>query len=81
MALYDPQQHRAHASRTAQDPGVLCLSTASWTLWGLGYPDQALKTLHEALTLARELVHPHSLVRALVFAAGLHQWRREAQAG
>ena len=64
MAHYDPQQHRAHASRTAQDPGVLCLTTASWALWGLGYPDQALEHIHEALALAGRLAHPHSLVRA-----------------
>ncbi len=29
-----------------------------WTLWLLGYPDQALQRSHEALTLAQELAHP-----------------------
>ncbi len=33
----------------------------SWTLWFLGYPDQALKRSHEALTLAQGLSHPYSL--------------------
>ena len=28
MALYDPQQHRAHAFRYGQDPGVVCRSYA-----------------------------------------------------
>jgi hypothetical protein len=46
-----------------------------------GYPDQALKRSQEALTLARELSHPHSLAYALAWsAAWLHQFRREGQA-
>ena len=49
-------------------------------LWCLGYPDQALKRSHEALTLAQELSHPFSLAFALGFAAMLHQFRREGQA-
>ena len=35
----------------------------------LGYPDQALKRIQEALTLAQELSHPFSLALALFFAA------------
>ena len=77
IALYDPQQHRAHAFRYGQDPGVLCRAYAALTLWWLGYPDQALQRSHEALTLARELAHPFSLACALFFAAWLHQFRRE----
>ena len=76
-ALYDPQQHRAHAILYGQDPGVVCLSFASRTLWLLGYPDQALQRSQEALTLARELSHPFSLAFALFFAAMLHQYRGE----
>ena len=49
IALYDPQQHRAHAFRYGQDPGVVCRSYAASTLWYLGYPDQALQRSHEAL--------------------------------
>ena len=45
-----------------------------------GYPDQALKTSREALTLAQELSHPYSLAFALNFAAELHQYRREEHA-
>jgi predicted ATPase len=59
---------------------VSCLSYAAWTLWILGYPDQALRRNQEALTLAQELAHPFSLACALAFAAGLHQFRREAGA-
>jgi len=80
IALYDPQQHRSHAFIYGQDPGMICLSWAALALWFLGYPDQALKRSHEALTLVRELSHPHSLAYALSFAAGVHQLRREGQA-
>ena len=78
ITLYDSQQHRAHAFRYGQDPGVFCRGYAAVTLWWLGYPDQALQRSHEALTLAQELAHPFSLAYALVFAAWLHQLRRDA---
>jgi predicted ATPase len=59
--------------------GVFCLSRIAHILWYLGYPDQALRRSQEALTLARELSHPFSLVGALGSAALLHQLRREGQ--
>ena len=77
IALYDPQQHHAHAFRYGQDPGVFCRAYAAVTLWYLGYPEQALQRSHEALTLAQELTHPFSLGIALAFAAWLHHCRRE----
>jgi predicted ATPase len=80
MALYDPQQHRSHAFLYGQDPGVACQSFAAWPIWVLGYPDRALQSIHEALTLAQEFTHPFSLAFALTMALLLHQFRREAQA-
>jgi predicted ATPase len=53
---------------------------ASLALWQLGYPDQALRKEHEALTLAQELSHPFTLAFALNYAAiVLPQVRREVQ--
>ena len=60
IALYDPQQHSPLVSGACMDPGVTASSYAAWALWYLGYPDQALKRSHEALTLAQELSHPFS---------------------
>jgi predicted ATPase len=77
IAIYDPDQHRSHAVRYGQDPGVACRYYAGVTLWWLGYPDQALQMSHEALMLAQELGHPYSLGSALAFAAWLHHLRRE----
>jgi class 3 adenylate cyclase/predicted ATPase len=80
-ALYDPQQHRAHALLYGgHDPGVCCLSHGAWALWLLGHPDQALQSMQQALTLAHALAHPPSLANALRFATTLHQFRREPQA-
>jgi class 3 adenylate cyclase/predicted ATPase len=76
--LYDPRQHGSLAFLYGQDPGMACLSYASWTLWFLGYVGQALERSGEALTLAQELSHPVSLAFALIFAAALRQLRREA---
>jgi class 3 adenylate cyclase/predicted ATPase len=80
IALYDPQQHRSHAFLYGQDPGVICRCYAAWALWHLGYPNQGLQRISEALTLAEELSHPYSLVFALCIAAMQHQHRREGPA-
>jgi predicted ATPase len=80
IALYNLQQHGSHAFTYGEDPGVSCLSWAALVLELLGYPDQALKRMHEALSLAQELSHPHSLVFALFYAAWVHLLRREERA-
>jgi predicted ATPase/class 3 adenylate cyclase len=80
IRLYDPQQRRFRAFRSGQAPGVACLSFAAAALWHLGYPEQALKRSHEALTLAQKLSHPYSMAFALGRSAVLHQLRREGQA-
>ena len=79
IAIYDPQQHRAHALLSGLDLGVCCQSYTR-PLWFLGYPDQALKRSYEATTLARELHYPFSLGYALHWTTIIHQCRREVQA-
>ena len=80
IAFYDPQQHGSLAFIFGQDPGVSALAWAAWTLWLLGYPDQALERSQEALALARELDHPFTLGFALNIAGSFfHQLRREGQ--
>jgi len=80
MALYDPQQHRASALLYGDDAGVICHIMAAWTLWYLGYPDQGLARIDEALALAQHSAHPFSLGFALTFAAVSHLCRRERRA-
>jgi predicted ATPase len=59
---------------------VVCRGHRSWTLWYLGYPDQGLTQINDALTLAQQVAHPFSLGYALNCAATLHQFRREVRA-
>ena len=77
IALYDVGKRQFH--RALQDPGVACLSYKALTLWILGYPDQALRISHEAVTLAGKLVHPFSMVYALSIGALVHQFCGKAQ--
>jgi predicted ATPase len=77
IALYDPQRHRSLVFHYSQDAGVGLRTFVAHVLWYLGYPEQAVARLQEALTLARELSHPFSLALALDHAAWLHQYRRE----
>ena len=80
IGFYDPEEHHAMASVRGQDPGVSALAWMSWTLWLLGYPDQACEQAGEALALAAELEHPFTLGFALNIAgAFFHQMRGEDQ--
>jgi predicted ATPase len=77
IALYDPQQHRAHAFiYGGHDPCVCCLGFAAQSLWMLGYPDQGLRRSQEALTLASGLSHSPSLAHARFVVGTFHQFRR-----
>jgi predicted ATPase len=79
MTLYDPQQHRALALRYGADSGIVCRLFAGWVLWLLGYPDQALHTIDDALTQARALAHSFTLAFALNHTALVRMFRREGQ--
>jgi predicted ATPase len=78
--LYDTQPLRFSATHASIHPGVITLSRLSWTLWFLGYPDQALGRSLETLTLARTLGHEHSLAGVCTFAAIFHILRGEEAA-
>jgi len=81
LALYDPQRHSdQNLLGGAQDFVVSCLSHLTLSLIVLGYPDQAVTRIREALTRAQELAHPYSLVYALVHAFTIHQLRLDIQA-
>jgi len=80
IARYTPDQRRTPVFRMGADPGVACRVHAAQTLWSLGYPEQALAHLHEALALAHELAHPFSLAFARCYAAIVSQYRRDVPA-
>jgi DNA-binding winged helix-turn-helix (wHTH) protein/predicted ATPase len=81
ITLYNPHQHRSLAFRYGGlDPKMAGRAYAgTWLLWFLGYPEQALTQIQEALALAQELDHPFILVWAFIESAALHQHRREWQ--
>jgi predicted ATPase len=79
-AFYTPQSLSSQASRDAAGTQIACFFHMAWVLWALGYPDQALETSDEALSLAHELSHPFTLAFAFWGMAKLNQFRREVQA-
>lgn len=79
-AVYAPQSLNSQASRDAAGTQIACLVHNAYVLWGLGYPDQALETSEQALSLAHELSHPFTLAFAFYGMAQLNHFRREVQA-
>ncbi|MBI3250100.1 MAG: AAA family ATPase [Deltaproteobacteria bacterium] len=90
LSLYDPQKHGIHAFSYGHDPSIASLIYLAWSLWYLGYPDQARQSICEARRRSRELAHPFSLAFALGFGLILYQlcgereailqWEKEASA-
>jgi class 3 adenylate cyclase/predicted ATPase len=78
LALYDPHEHHALAFHySGHDPKVAALAVLALTLWLLGYPDQAVQRVGEALAMARGSSQASSLAYALSQKVILHQFRRE----
>jgi class 3 adenylate cyclase/predicted ATPase len=77
IARYTLDQRRAPVFRIGQDPGVACRIYAGWALWLLGYPEQALEHIHDALALAHALSHPFSLAWGWSWASYVYQFRRD----
>src|SRR5262245_36013086 len=77
VALYRPDDDKPHLVTHGQDPGVFCLSYLAYTLWFLGYADQARARAEMALDVARGSAHAFSHVSALTFVARVSQCRRD----
>jgi class 3 adenylate cyclase/predicted ATPase len=77
IARYTPDQRHTPVFRIGPDPGVGCRVYAAVTLWILGYPEQALVHLHDALALAHALSHSFSLAWVWGCAAWCYQFRRD----
>lgn len=82
LTLYSPELHQP---RALQDSGVMCFAYAALTRLCLGYPDHALQTTQQMLTLARTLGHRFSLAFALNIAATValirRDWRQATRLG
>ena len=71
LAGYAPERTRSHLVLFAQDPRIICLSRLAYTLWHLGFAQEAEQHAREALRLGGQLDHPISLAYALNFAGWL----------
>ena len=77
LDLYDPDQHRPIAFRYGLEIGTAVNAYCSWTLWLLGYPDQALEHGLQSLDFLERIKHPYTESRALYWNTVLHEFRRE----
>jgi len=78
--LYDPEKHASHRFvYGGHDPGACARLLGSWAEWLLGYPETALASIAESLSMAERIAHPFTLSLALAFCAVLHLNRREPE--
>ncbi|MGY4827125.1 ATP-binding protein [Sphaerotilaceae bacterium SBD11-9] len=74
---YDQLEHHPAA---VQDPGVMCLCYSAWSLWQLGFPDQALQRVLDVVVHAERLKHKFSIGEAYGFRAAVQHFRGENRA-
>ncbi len=80
IGIYRREEHHAQTfAYGGHDPGVCARAFASWSLWLLGSPDQALERSREAVELAESLSHPFSRGLSLRARALCEQLRRDAR--
>ena len=60
------------------EPQAASLLLLSWDLWFLGYPDQSLSRVSEALALAQDLGHPYTVAFANYMTSVVHLLRGDA---
>jgi len=72
FALYDEATAKLYARHTGQNVGVTMQCYWALSLWHLGYPEQAMERIGQAVELARSVNHPFSLAYALCHSGWLH---------
>ena len=65
-------RHPVQAHYVLIDIKTAALMNLSWTLWILGYPDQAVDIGRQAIAAARESAQPFSLAAALTWVSSVH---------
>jgi len=73
IAYYDARKGGTYGY--VQDPGPTALALLSHVVHSLGYSDQALEKMQQAVAMARNLSHPFTLAWVLKSAGELN-WRR-----
>jgi predicted ATPase len=80
IAASDPERSIGQPVLYDWNARIVALSFLSYTLFVLGYPDQALGRSREAFAEAQKLSHPHTLTNPLRTACYLHHFCRERRA-
>ncbi|MEO5590607.1 MAG: protein kinase, partial [Gemmatimonadaceae bacterium] len=76
---YDRNNRAVYHAMYRMDLGVFLHSELARNLWVLGLPDSALESTQAALELGKGNPDPRSLAFSLLFAAVVHQLRREPE--
>ena len=80
LSLYVPAVQRAKMLSSQIDPAVNARIHLGWTLWMLGYPDQAVRSTEEAVSAARSIAQPFGLAMALFWNAVVKLYRGDREA-
>ena len=75
IALSKTERRQSVYTLYMVEPQVASLLLLSWDLWFLGYPDQSLARVSEALALAQELSQPYSVAFAHYMTSVVHLLR------
>ncbi len=75
IALSKTERRQSVYTLYMVEPQVASLLLLSWDLWFLGYPDQSLARVSEALTLAQDLGQPYSIAFAHYMTSVVHLLR------
>jgi DNA-binding winged helix-turn-helix (wHTH) protein/predicted ATPase len=77
LSFCDPRRHSSLI-----DPGfylgISLRCNRAWAQWFLGYTDQSLNKIREALALAEEMYRPENRCATIFYAGFLYQLRRDA---
>jgi predicted ATPase len=66
-----------HRPAAVQDPGVMCLCYSAWSLWQLGFPDEARNRVLAVVAHAEQIQHKFSIGEAYGFRAAVLHFRGE----
>jgi DNA-binding winged helix-turn-helix (wHTH) protein/tetratricopeptide (TPR) repeat protein len=74
---FDPDRHRTLTASHGANPGISCHYWTGLSLWFLGSPDRALRSVRAAVSMAEAAASSSHRISPEVYAARLHQHRRE----
>jgi predicted ATPase len=69
--------HRDLTQRFGHDPRAAAANYKAWSLWHLGFPDQAASVIRDNLRWIREVDHANTTGLVLCFGTMTHIWLRQ----